>query len=137
MISTASFPIGATLAPSGGTATGLTILNSVLNNVVKTALADSSEYADMKRFDFTSKDAKVSPGAPNGYTQARRKVDLMFPLSLDNGNSTVNSIKIEAAVDVETTDAELQGYLLTAALVIIAGLSGGDLEDFWARGARS
>lgn len=49
---------------------------------------------------------KPNSGAPNGYTQGRAKVVFKSPLLLDNGAITVNTVKVEVAFDVETTDAE-------------------------------
>jgi hypothetical protein len=67
---------------------------------------------------FSVKEPKVSEGAPNGYTQARTVVMVKYPMVLDNGNLTVNTISINVATDIETSDAERDELLLLAAQII-------------------
>lgn len=89
------------------------MLTSVENNGVLNKLVESSavNYLQRRSIDFTVKEAKVSAGAPNGYTQPRRKMVMRFPRVLANSKLTVDTLSIELATDVEATLTEKGGYL--------------------------
>jgi hypothetical protein len=89
-----------------------------------------TELLTAKSIDFSVKEPTVSASAPNGYTQARRVALLRFPLELDNGNRTVCTAKVELAVDVEATSAEIAEYVLITSQV----LADADFAAFWALG---
>jgi hypothetical protein len=97
---------GATVSSTGGTSDPLLVTGSDLKTMNMIYSDDVNAVA--RKIAFSVKPAQVSAGAPGGYTQNRRTVYYTSPLVLDNGASTVNSIKIEFAADPETTDAELQ-----------------------------
>jgi hypothetical protein len=82
-----------------------------------------------RTLEFSTTTPKISPSAPNGYTQQRASVFMRFPLSLDNGNTTVNTVSITLAVDPETTSSEIEEYCETAAQV----LAQSDFAEFWAQ----
>lgn len=63
----------------------------------------------------TVKEPKPSSGAPNGSTQARAAMTFKSPLVLDNGNVTVNTVRVEVAYDPETTSAEIDELLVIGA----------------------
>lgn len=104
-ISSASVPIGATYSPSGGTATSFVSLgqNEGRNKVF---LDDAATLLLRKTMVATSKQPVANAGAPNGFTQQRSTVVFHVPITLANGNTTVNSAKIEVAYDPETSDAD-------------------------------
>jgi len=131
-ISAASVTVGATFAPTGGSATSL-LQKSDDGNSVQTILDDGSILLSQKQVDFSTQAPKVSTGAPNGYTQARNTVVIKVPLTLDNGNRTVNTIRIELASDIETTDAE-RDTLRELAMHV---LNDTDFDDFWNQQALS
>lgn len=131
MINGASFAIGASFAPTGGTATDVKTKTNVEKHIAY--LDDGSALIDQKVLEFSSKDPVVNASAPNGYTQARSTVVVKVPLSLDNGNRTINTVKMEIACDIETTDAEkatLREYALHC-------LSDSDIQEFWDEQSRS
>lgn len=121
-----SVAVGATLAPTGGTATGVISKGQSLDSHV-TVLNDSSAFIDQTLIAFSIKDPKVSSSAPNGYTQARSSVKISVPLDLDNGNRTVNTLSISLSVDPETTAAEIQALLVLGAQLLFDS----DCSDFW------
>lgn len=124
-IKNASVLLDGTVATTGGTATPVTVRSS--NGPVKAFLDDGSEFAVRKDLEFSVKEPKPSESAPNGYTQAREVFILKVPLLLDNGKITVNTLKIEMATDVETTDAER----LTMRSLGAQALSDSDFTGFW------
>lgn len=125
-INSASVLVDGTVATTGGTATDLLLKNQSGLEVV-TILDDSSEFILNKKITFSVKEPKVSAGAPNGYTQQRCNAVLQVPRILDNGNRTVDTLRIELACDHETSDAEIQSMLVTGAQL----LHRADFSAFW------
>lgn len=110
-LSNASVLSGATMSPSGGTALAFESQGSTLatNKLIVTA---DTDLRTRREISATIKEPRVQASAPNGYTQARSILVFKAPLSLDNGNITVNTLRIELAFDVETTDAEKDELLV-------------------------
>jgi hypothetical protein len=125
-IETSSILYDGTVATTGGTATGVITKGGTLNQL-NVILDDSSEFIDQTKVEFTVREPVVNTSAPNGYTQARSAVRMLVPLSLDNTNRTINSLKIELSVDHETTDAEIQSILVAGAQFLVDS----DFSDFW------
>lgn len=96
---------GATVSTTGGTADPLLKTGSDLKTFNLIYSDDANSVA--RKVQFSVKDAVISASAPGGYTQRRRTVYYSQPKVLANGNSTINSIKLEISADPETTDAEL------------------------------
>jgi hypothetical protein len=121
--------IGGTFsAPTSGSADALSAVGDASKSVAK--FDGDTEFLTAKSIDFTAKEPSVSSTAPNGYTQARRSALLKFPKVLDNSARTVNTVKLELAVDVEMTAAEIAEYCLVAAQI----LSDPDFAAFWQLG---
>lgn len=115
-LSTASILSGATMAPSGGSA--LDFASAGQSKGVNTLYAtDDTDLRTRRSIVATTKDPKVSSSAPNGYTQARSTVVYKAPLVLDNGNVTVNTVRIEVSSDVETSTAEKTELLVIASQI--------------------
>jgi len=125
-IQSSSVLVDGTIAASAGTATSLLTRGRNLDTV-ETILDDGSEFLNTSFIGFSTKSPKVSVNAPNGYTQVRNTVKVSVPLVLDNGNNTVNTVSVVLAVDVETTDTEVQSLLVTTAQL----LTDSDFSDFW------
>jgi len=125
-IETSSILYDGTVATTGGTATGVITKGGTLNQL-NVILDNSAEFINQTKIEFTVREPVVNPSAPNGYTQARSAVRMLAPLSLDNTNRTINSLKIELSVDHETTDAEIQSYLVAGAQFLVDS----DFSDFW------
>lgn len=116
-LNNASIDIGATLTPSGGTATAFES-SGISGQVNKLFASADTDLRTRREIVCSVKEPKVQAAAPNGYTQARGMATLKFPLELDNGNITINQLKIELAYDVETTQTEIDTYLSAGALVL-------------------
>jgi hypothetical protein len=126
-ISNASVLTGATVAPSGGTALAFSS-TGIRNNTNTLYVAADLDQRTRRKIVCTVKEPKVSSTAPNGYTQSRSIAIAKFPLTLDNGLVTVNTLKIELATDVETSAAELAEYKSIGAQI----LCDADFDDFFA-----
>jgi hypothetical protein len=90
-------------------------------------LDDSSTFLLQTEMDFSIKSPKVQSDAPNGYTQARNVLLVKSPFVLDNGNRTVNTIRVELAVDHELTSAERQSLIELAVHTLVDS----DFADYW------
>lgn len=122
--------VGATtyVAPTGGSADTLSAFGS--NGGVTAIFDGDTELLTQKKATFTAKDPQVQVSAPNGYTQAKRQAYIRVPLTLDNGNITTNSIRVEVSVDPETTAAEIAELRLLASQI----LGDSDFTPFWSLG---
>jgi hypothetical protein len=125
-IKTASVLVDGTVAVTAGTATTMIAKSSTDKNTV-VILDDSSEYLNQTEMVFKTTEPRVNTGAPNGYTQARGTVKIKAPLVLDNGGRTVNSVSVEIATDIETTDAERTSLRKLAVQAIMDA----DFDAFW------
>jgi hypothetical protein len=123
----ATIKTGATaLAATGGDDQALVSLGISANKNVVFFDGDT-DFRTRRTIDFTTKAPTVQASAPNGYTQARSTALLKFPLELDNGERTVNTVRIEVAYDPESTAAEVEEMLEVAGQVV--GTSA--FFDFW------
>jgi hypothetical protein len=110
----ATVKTGATMAPSGGT--DLSFSSAGIRNDSNTLNCDSdTDLRTRRQIICRTVEPKVSSGAPNGYTQARAFGTLKFPITLANGEVTVNTVRVEFAFDVETTEAERDEMRIIAA----------------------
>lgn len=125
-LSNASVLSGATITPSGGTAVPFTGAGIQSNVHTLVATGDAS-LLTRRSIVCSAKDPKVSPGAPNGYTQARATVVFKSPMELDNGNVTVNTVRIEVAYDAEASAAEVDELRIMAAQCLIDA----DFDDLY------
>lgn len=125
-LNSSSILVDGTVATTGGTATSLVSKGNTLSqhNLI---LDDGSDLLAQTEFEATIKSPKKSATAPNGYTQARNTVLIKVPLALDNGLVTFNTVKVEIACDVETTDAEKLSMRVLAAQM----LHDSDYVSFW------
>lgn len=117
-LNNASVLTGATyVAPSGGTALpfGSTGLRNNTNVLYATG---DSDLRTRRTITCAVKEPKTSVSAPNGMTQARASLVFKSPLTLDNGNITVNTVRIEFAYDVETSVAEIDELKIIASQLI-------------------
>lgn len=119
--------VGASVAASGGTSTNLVTKGLVNGAGHEVILDDNAEFINSTRITFSANDPKVKTGTPNGYTQARSRVVISSPVVLANGNSTVNTLRIELSVDHEVTDADIAEMLSRGAQL----MTGSDFTGFW------
>jgi hypothetical protein len=112
--------------PSDGSAITLAVVGTSLDSAIASPTADTN-YLTKRTYEFSVKDAKPSSTAPNGYTQQRATCVFKAPFILDNGNRTVNTVRIEFACDIELTVAEKYELLLQASQL----LGDTDFQGFW------
>jgi hypothetical protein len=127
-ISGAGIKSGSTtyVVPSDGSAITFATNGTSLDTTIASPTADTN-YLTKRTYEFSVKEAKPSATAPNGYTQQRATCVLKAPFILDNGNRTVNTVRIEFACDVELTTAEKYELLLQASQL----LGDTDFQGFW------
>lgn len=125
-ISSSSVLLGSTVSASGGTSTNLLSKGGDSNHVA-VLIDDSSEFMNQKTAKFFVAEPRPQASAPNGYTQSRATLRLLFPINLDNGSRSVNTLEIKLGVDIETTEAEIAEYQAIAAQF----MTGSAFSDFW------
>ena len=113
-LSGATILIDGTVATTGGTSQALATLGDS-ENKHRLFIDDGSEYSARYTLEFATKEPKVSETAPNGYTQMRNTCLVKAPITPSGGAATVNTIKIEVAVDPATTDAQKLSLRVIAA----------------------
>lgn len=125
-ISQLSLLESATITPSGGTALpfGST---APANGTVKAFSTIDTDLRSRRTIDFSVKEPKILATAPAGYTQARANCYLRVPFTLDNGNTTTNTLKIEVAYDAEATQAEVLELRKLGAQILVDS----DLDEFF------
>lgn len=104
-LASASVPVGATYAPTGGSATSFVSLG-MTGESHKLFIDDGADLILRKTVLATSKSPSPNSGSPNGYTQQRSKIVFHVPMLLANGNYTTNSVSIEVAFDPEADAGE-------------------------------
>lgn len=117
-LSTLSLLETATVSASGGTAMPMTSIGGSENKNTLVVDADT-DLRTQRSISFAVRRPKVQASAPNGYTQGRCNALLKFPVTLANGNLTVDTISIQLSTDVETTVAEKTEYIKLAAQALI------------------
>lgn len=118
------------MSVTGGTSKSYTVMkrgNGSLN------VADLSETDSRLRrsVDFRATLSRISPSAPNGYTQERKEAKFRFPIVLANSNRTENSVTVTLSHDIETTAAQKLEMRLTVA----QSLSQAAWQDYWNSGS--
>lgn len=90
---------------TGGTDLTFTLVGSTPNGDPSFVVL-TDELISTREYVISAKRPKVQASSPSGYTQARTKGKFLIPKTLASGARTVNTISVELAVDIETTDAE-------------------------------
>lgn len=123
----ASVPIGATVAPTGGTATSLVLLNA--DSTSAKAFIGTAGVTPLTRSEiaFEARAPKVNPTSPGGFTQGRSSAKISSPKVLANAARTLNSAKVEFSIDPETTAAELLILKTNLCLLILDS----DFDQLW------
>lgn len=112
-----------TVTPAGGVGTEDSVFKAVSNSQTQTTLVctNDPDFKTRRSFDLTIKPAKPLAGAPNGYSQVRTNLFYRQPLVLDNGNITVNTLRVELSHDVELSNAERIRMLMAPTQVFVHG----------------
>lgn len=126
-IRNASIPVGATHAPTGGTATSLVVLSQEAGKI--TSFVGTSGVIAQTRTEctFETKIPRANSSAPGGYTQGRSILVAKVPKILANLARTVNTARVEISIDPETSAAEV------AALksLLVSSIIDSDFDQFW------
>ncbi len=125
-LSNASVQSGATMAPTGGSALAFESAG-IRDRVHKVFATADTDLRTRREIVATVKEPVPSASAPNGSTQARASATVKLPLALDNGNSTVNTVRIELSYDPETITSEIDELRIVAAQV----LTDSDFDALW------
>jgi hypothetical protein len=127
-----NFLDGGTCSATGGASVGF--LSGGVSNLQSTYIVDdSSDLLDQRVVNLSVRPHKPLSSAPNGYTQARSRLNYQVPLALDNGETTVNSITIELSIDPETSVSEIATMKHNVAQFLIDS----DFDNFWAKQSMS
>jgi hypothetical protein len=103
-----------TVAATGGTDVTLQSLGIQGNKNTLTYSTDTSNLT-RRLVEFSVKPYGESASAPGGYTQQRNTVLMKWPKVLANLSRTINTFKMESSVDPETTNAEIESMVESAA----------------------
>lgn len=126
-IDSASVPLGpSSWAPTGGSATTVKV-RSRTGNALVAYLDEDLSLLEQKTLNLSVKPPKANASAPNGYTQARCSAALNQPFSLDNGEMTVNTGRVELSLDPEATPAERKALRYNLALILLDS----EFDEFW------
>jgi hypothetical protein len=101
-----SLPIGATFAPTGGSATTLLDLGGTESRR-KLLINDGADYALRRLINVSYVEPQVNSGYPGGYTPIKRRIAMTAPITLSDSSVFVNQAIIELILHRETTDAQV------------------------------
>lgn len=125
-----SIPVGATFAPSGGTARTLTSLGSDKTSL-KLLINDSLAYNVRRVVNVSVKEPTVNAAAPGGYSPMRHRVNVHLPKTLADGSIHVNQVTLEIVAHPETVSADFDEILSIGACLC----SDADFTTFWKTGS--
>jgi hypothetical protein len=127
-----SLPIGATFAPTGGTARSLISLGGDRSGV-ELLVDDGAAYAVRTTINVATTRPQARATSPGGYTGAKRTVTAYQPKLLADGSYFVNQAGQFLIVHPETTDAEID------ALLSLQGNFADDTDftSYWKTGSHS
>jgi hypothetical protein len=125
----ASIPIGATFAPTGGSATSFLSLGG--NGTPRFLLDDSADYAVRRVLTATITEPQSNSGYPGGFTPAKRRLALTAPRVLADGSVFTDQVIVEMIVHPETSDADITA--LRSDIVNI--VNDADFDSLWEDGS--
>jgi hypothetical protein len=128
-IETASILSGATVSATGGTAQSVQSMSeSVGTHEAFIFPSGSDQIQERELLSFNVKQPKANAQSPNGYTQGRRKVLLKIPrFDVDGVLVTYDTLSIELATDVKTTDTEVGDMIARGSQLLFDS----DFSEFW------
>lgn len=127
-----SIPLGATFAPTGGSATDLLDLGGDRTGR-KLLIDDAAEFSLASVINCSKQDTQVNSSYPGGYTPLKRRAARLKPITLADGSVFTNQIISELIVHPETTAAQITELLSTQVNI----LNDADFDDFWKDGVMS
>lgn len=124
-IENASINLDGVIGVTGGTADSLNSLGGDRSS--KRVYFNGTDIRTRSSAEFTVQEPKSKADAPNGYTQARRKVKGLVPMTLTNGLVTSNGFEISLHADVEAGTTEIE-HLRS---LIAQFATDSDFDGFW------
>jgi hypothetical protein len=122
-----SIPVGATFAPSGGTAKSFVLLSDALNGT-KWLVDEGAAYALRTVVNVNVVEPKANASAPAGYTQRRVRINIQKPkLLADNVTYTTNQITVELSCDPQCSNTDITA-LRSLAINIV---NDSDFDNLW------
>jgi hypothetical protein len=118
-INNSSIKDGATaITMTGGTDITLVSSGAPFAGVVEAYVSNDTSMKTRRTVKFTSKAPKANPKSLGGYTQAYRKVEVLFPRTLETGEITYDAVLITHRSDISATDAEITNQLMIGAQIL-------------------
>lgn len=127
-----SVNLGATHAPTGGTAATMSVLGSDRSGA-KILLNDSAAFSLRSTLNISVVEPTVNANALGGYTAAKRRVARQKPITLASGDIFVNQCIVEMIVHPETSVAQITELRSGACLVA----NDADFDGLWNSGSLS
>jgi hypothetical protein len=129
-----SIPLGATFAPSGGTATTISSLGGDSSSSgIKFLVEDSAAYAERSIIQVSTVEASVNSGYPGGMTPNKRRTSYKISRQLADGSYFTDQVNIEIIAHPETTVSEITGLRSAGCNM----LNDSDFDGLWNYGSRS
>jgi hypothetical protein len=116
------------VAPTGGSALAISRNTSPKTNAVIASQDAETDFLTRTSVEFSFKSPIELLTAPGGYTQAREVVLVKSPMTLANGNRTVNTLSITCSRDPEMTTGDFKSLRLIAVQL----LGSVEYDLFWA-----
>jgi hypothetical protein len=119
----------AVISPTGGSSETFVAMG-IVDGKQTIYFDGDGDFNSRRTITFSKTDPKPNASSPGGYTQERRLVVIKRPKTLDNGDVTIETLRMEMSTASETTDSEKLDLQFTGAQV----LGHADFVDYWAAG---
>lgn len=116
------------VVPTGG-ASAVALIAGYAKSLGKVVahLTGESDFLTRTSIEFSVKDPVAQVSAPGGYTQIRQTVFIKVPMTLANGNRTVNTLSITMSRDPEFDATDTMSLRLLGC----QALGDADLDEFF------
>lgn len=114
------------VAPTGGTQGQLTGTYDSGTKLTAHYLGDD-DFLSRATVEFTVKKPIAQSSAPGGYTQIREQIVIKRPMTLANGNRTINTATLSFARDPEMSSTDFMSLQLEVAQIL--GFTA--FQEFW------
>lgn len=130
MATTATIKTGASaITVTGGT--DLTFTQAAILSAGRVLKVMSDATLTLRQIKQYYKAARTLATAPNGFTQERKEMIALVPMTLANGKITNNQVGVWISHDPEASAAQKLELELIGAQMLMDG----DFADFWSQGS--
>lgn len=127
-----SIPVGATFAPTGGTARTLSDLGG--DRVGRKLLVEDGAAFNLRTtIDVSATDGIPNSGYPGGMTPNKRRVSIKVPMTVADGSTFLRQLNIELIDHVESTTSDITALRSLGVNV----LNDSDFDGLWNQGSKS